>query len=355
MQSVKIIGVETANPSTKWSQQEVLESVRDNERISKKAKQFYKRFLSDEGIQTRYFGMNALDHVNEETPDEANERFARVSTEIGAEAVRKCLASFGVNPAEIDALIVTTCTGYLCPGLTSYISEAVGLNDTVYALDLAGIGCGAAIPALRSARQYLQAHENSNVMVVSVEVCSAALSWGDEIDLILSNALFADGAAACLLSNKSNAKGYEVLDIQSLLWPQYRDELRFKAKDSRLCNVINKAVPEIAAKAVKFLNQELEGGLDQRPEHYGVHPGGRRILDEVQQAMGLDDQSLQRSRDVLRDYGNMSSPSILYVLKAIAEKDKPKENEHVALYAFGAGFTAFGALLKSDGLPGGLA
>lgn len=347
--SAKLIGIETANPDSKWGQEEVFASVAENSSISLQAKVFYKRFLNDKGIQTRHFGMETLEHVNTESPDEANARFARVATELGTEAAKKCLAAYGVSADEVDALIVTTCTGYLCPGLTSYISEKVGFNESIHAVDLAGLGCGAAIPALRQGYQYLKLHANSNVLVISVEVCSAALSWGDEIDLILSNALFADGAAACLLSNKPGAQGYEFMQFDSLLWPQYRDELRFKKKDSRLCNVINRNVPDIAAEAVRSLSSRMKAKQEGQSTYYGIHPGGRRILDVIQDALGLDDALMERSRSVLRDYGNMSSPSVLYVLKAISENDKPKEGEQVSLFAFGAGFTAFGAVLKSDG------
>jgi len=352
MQKIKLVGVETCNPKPRWTQAEVLENVEKSAFISRKAKVFYKRFLSDKGIHTRHFGMEALDSVNTESPDAANQRFAQVATAIGAEAVRKCLEQTKLGREEVDALIITTCTGYLCPGLTSYVSEKLGLKDSIYALDLAGLGCGAAIPALRVGHQYLQAHPGANVIVASVEVCSAALSWGDEIDLILSNVLFSDGAAACLLSDQPNRGGYEILNFESLLWPEYREDLRFSHKDSRLRNVIKRSVPQIAGKAVKNLDDKLKRKLGSEPEHYGIHPGGRRVIDEIQDALGLEEALLEPTRAVLREYGNMSSPSILYVLKTLTEKDRPKKDAHVALFAFGAGFTAFGTVLKSDGFEG---
>lgn len=350
MQAAKVIRIETANPEARWTQDEILQSVAANGRIEPKAGIFYRKFLSDKAIQTRHLGVSTLSEVNEETPDEANLRFERVATRIGSEAVEKCLASTGLKREDVDGLIVTTCTGYLCPGLTSYISEAVGLRDDIYAVDLAGLGCGAAIPALRAADQYLKVHADSNVIVLSVEVCSAALSWGNEIDLILSNSIFADGAAACLVSNKDQHKGASLMRFESLLWPEYRDDLRFKKKDSRLCNVINKNVPEIAAEAVRFLHGKLTAGSGGSFEHYGVHPGGRRILDEVESGLQMGSDALKRSREVLYDYGNMSSPSILYVLKKILEQDAKEENQQIALFAFGAGFSAYGTVLQTEKL-----
>ena len=342
----RLIKITTANPKNRWHQQEILESVKNNPKISERAGLFYKRFLSDSGIETRYFGLNHLQYVNDESPDEANRRFAETATELGSRAARSCLESAGVLPQDLNGLIVTTCTGYLCPGLTSYIAEALGLNEDLFSLDLAGLGCGAALPALRSAEQYLKAHPDSKVLVVCVEVCSAALSWGNETDLILSNCIFSDGAAACLLSNEAGAQGLEILGYESLLWPEHRDDLRFKNKNSRLCNVINRSVPDLSAEAVKQLQDKLLRSIQKPFHYYGVHPGGRRVLDEIETTLKLEPSRLKRSREVLRHYGNMSSPSILFVLKRILEKDDLQPGETIALFSFGAGFSAYGVVLQ---------
>jgi len=163
-----------------------------------------------------------------------------VATDIGTKAVQRCLADAGIGKQEVDGLIITTCTGYLCPGLSSYVCESLGFRDNIFTSDLVGHGCGAAIPALQVADQFLKSGRGSNVLVLCVEVCSAAFFWGSDIGLILSNSIFADGAAACLLTTDSRRSGLEIRAFESLLWPQYREDLRFKQQDSRLCNVINK-------------------------------------------------------------------------------------------------------------------
>jgi len=345
MTQSKITHIETANPALKSSQKKVLANIQKKNHFSGRELVFYKRFLTDQSIQSRYFGLETLDQAYSETPDEANKRFEQVGTQLGAEAVRKVLDTSGLDKTDIDGLIVTTCTGYLCPGLTSYVSEAVGMKDDLFTLDITGTGCGAAIPALRSADQYLQTHTNKNIIVLCVEVCSAAIAWGTEIDLILSNAIFGDGAAACLMTNKEEVSGYEIENFESLLWPQFRDDLRFKQKESRLCNVISKNVPKVASEAVKTLMDKV--GNEEEPfQHYAIHPGGRRILDEIEARLSLAPEKLKHSREVLKEYGNMSSPSVLFVLKNIIAEDQPKENEPIVLFAFGAGFTAFAATAK---------
>jgi len=344
--STKIIGIETANPPLKLTQEEVWASIQYNKVLSDRENVYYKRFLGDPNIQSRYVGIPDLKDIFHETPDQSIKRFEKFGTLIGVEAVRKCLQKYEVRAQEIDALIVTTCTGYLCPGLTSYVAEKVGFNSHIEALDLVGLGCGAAIPALRTADDFLKNHPDSNVIVLCVEICTAAISWGEEIDLILSNILFGDGAAACLLSNKNSAEGVVIKDFHSILWPQYRDELRFEHKNSRLCNVIKKEVPGIAARAVKETMSKLACGNTGTIRHYAVHPGGRKILDEIEDALEFKNNELAPSREILRDYGNMSSPSVLFVLKQILEKGNVQDKEQIALFAFGAGFTAFGALVE---------
>ncbi len=341
-----MISIEHDVPQTRWSQKAIGEHLSRNPRVQGRTAQFYQRFLSDPGIENRHFSLGTLDDIYEETADQAIGRFQRTATQIGSNAVRKCLGASGLAAHQVDALIVTTCTGYLCPGLTSYIAQQTGLRPDIFSLDLTGIGCGAALPALRAGSQFLQSHPQSRALVVCVEVCSAAFSWGDEVDLILSNVIFADGAAACLLSNDGAQAGMALIDFESILWPQYRDDLRFRNREARLCNVINKSVPGIAAKAVKSLHDQLAARARAPFRHYAVHPGGRRILDVIEEALGLSPDRLLPSREVLRDYGNMSSPSILFVLKKILEQNAPQKGDLIALFSFGAGFSAFGAVIE---------
>lgn len=340
----KIVHIATANPPLKCRQEDILKNVLVHGNLTPRARTFYKRFLSDKGIETRHLGLKNLEDVYQETHQAAIDRFQKVASHLGIEAASRCLKEAHVPAQKIDGLIVTTCTGYLCPGLSSYISEKLGFRDNIFVLDLVGIGCGAAMPALNAAREFLKSSQYENVLVVSIEVSSAAISWGDETDLVLSNAIFSDGAAAALVTNRP-AKGFEFLSFESILWPQHRDDLRFKHREARLCNVINKNVPEIAAKAVKTLAAKLKKiAADYR--FYAIHPGGRRILDCIQQSLELGDDHLVYSREILKNYGNMSSPSVLFVLKNIFDHGHPKAHDKLLMFAFGAGFSAFGSVLE---------
>ncbi len=347
MKEKKMISLETANPEFSATQQEILSCIQNRPDISPSTLRKYEQFLSDDGIQTRYFGLTCLEEIFQETPDESIDRFQRIATEIGSRALEKALESAKLETHELDGLIVTTCTGYLCPGLTSYISEKAGLPNNIYALDLSGLGCGAAIPGLRAADAFLNSKPNLHVALVCVEVCSAAMYWGQEIDLILSNSIFSDGAACAILTNREEKSGLKIEGFNSLLWPEHREELRFKHKNARLCNVISPKVPSLVVSAMNQLMDLCHDANDSGEiPHVAFHPGGRKILDQLEHQIPELQGQLTASRKVLRHYGNMSSPSVLFVLKEILANGQLAEADSIFLFAFGAGFSAFGMKLR---------
>ncbi|MFZ5801532.1 MAG: type III polyketide synthase [Candidatus Omnitrophota bacterium] len=342
----KILAVETRNPPLCLTQTEAIEFARLKPGMTPEEFSWYERFLGDKGIETRYFGLPSIDLTFHENGDQAIVRFQKEATKIGAEALSKALAALDMEPHSIDALVVATCTGYLCPGLTSYIAEAAGLRADVFALDLSGIGCGAAIPALRSGIHFLAEHPGARVAVLCVEISSAAISWGKEVDLILSNSIFGDGAACVILSDDPFREGLEIREFASRLWPKYREELRFKNRDTRLMNTISPRVPILAARAVNELLEQLAPAAQSNGFLAGVHPGGRKVLDEIESRVPRLQGKLGPSREVLRRYGNMSSPSIFFVLKEILAQGLLAPGHPILLFAFGAGFSAFGVSLE---------
>ncbi len=348
------IAVETALPEMKVTQQEAWACAQGRPGTDAKTQAWYKRFLNDPGIETRHFAMERLNQVYFETPDESHARFQKAAVKLGAEALLKSLRSAGIQPQDLDALVTTTCTGYLCPGLSSYIAEAVGLRADITAVDLAGTGCGAALPALRTADQFLKNNAESFAAVLCVEICSAAIDWGQEIDLILSNAIFADGAACAVLTNHPARKGLLQKGFDSLLWPEYREHLRFKTRNSRLSNVIHPEVPKVAARAVQTLAAKITAQPDRDFHAFAVHPGGRKVLDAVEQAVPAMRGRLEASRAVLKRCGNMSSPSVLFVMRELLDTGRVMLNEKTMLFAFGAGFTAFASAVEAVQLPSSL-
>lgn len=344
LQSI-ILGVETANPPHSLTQKEVLALLTKQVKLSDRALALYQNFLLDDGIHRRYFAWDDCQVLLSESLDEKMKRFERSAVDLSVEAVQKILKKKDCRVQNIDAIFVCTCTGYLCPGLSTYVSQRLGLPENIHTLDLVGLGCTGALPALRAADDYLRRSPGSSVLVIAVEICSAATHWKEKPELILSNSIFSDGAAAVLLSNRINIPGLCIKKITSLLRPQFRDDLRFKYLDARLCNVISPKVPEIVSQALDVLYKDHS----QNKRYYAFHSGGRKVLEAIQLQLDLSDEEMRPSRQILKDYGNMSSPSVLFVLKSILN-GQLRNQDAVTCFSFGAGFLA--SMLQTEWQPG---
>ncbi|MFH1499194.1 MAG: 3-oxoacyl-[acyl-carrier-protein] synthase III C-terminal domain-containing protein, partial [Verrucomicrobiota bacterium] len=293
----------------------------------------------DSGIDKRHFATQPVERVLGAGADELNEIFRREAPLLAGRALTAALAQAGLRADELDALLICTCSGYLCPGVTSYVAEQLGLRTNAYLQDLVGLGCGAAIPTLRSAQGVLAANPGATVACVAVEICSAAFCLDDDPGVLVSACLFADGAAASIWRSEPPAEGaaLRIEGFDTLHLPAERDMIRFEQRDGRLRNLLSPAVPGLAAGAVaRLLAQEpAERG---RPGRIIAHPGGRDVLDALEAA--LPGYALDASRRVLAAYGNMSSPSVLFALEDALREGRPGPGADWWLVSFGEGFSA---------------
>jgi len=291
--------------------------------------------LGDHGIAKRHFAMPDIDRVFDRTPDELNRGFRGEAPRLAGRALTAALGQAGVRPDELDALLICTCTGYLCPGLTSYVAEDLGLRPNAILHDLVGLGCGAAIPTLRAASHLLAARPGATVACVAVEICSAAFYLDDDPGVLISACLFSDGAAATLWRSTPGPSGARAFDFDSLHLPAERDKLRFEQRGGKLRNLLDRSVPELAADAVG----RLWAGRGPRPVSRVVaHPGGRDVLEAI--APVVAPHALDASARTLRDYGNMSSPSVIFALEQALGESAPGPGGDFWLVSFGAGFSA---------------
>jgi len=278
-------------------------------------------------------------------------RFSRHAPALATQAAERALADAGLRPHEIDAVIISTCTGYLCPGLTSYVSERLGLRRDVFALDLVGQGCGAAVPNLRMAEALVASARAKHVLSVCVEVCSAAFYLDNDPGVLISACLFGDGAGAAVVARtaKPGRRRMEWKLADTTLSVADRDLLRFEQKDGMLRNILAPQVPALAAKHAALVLRDVldQTGVRQNQiTAWIMHAGGREVLAALRKKLGLLETDLSRSAAVLSEYGNVSSPFVFFVLQAaLAEKAPPG---WWWLSSFGAGFTCHGALLKVE-------
>lgn len=329
----------TAVPPTAYTQAdcwEIAQRSKVRERLKKRSLLILQTILrSDHGIARRHFALPDIERVFELTPDELNAAFRQEAPRLAGRALTAALAQAGLRADELDALLICTCTGYLCPGITSYVSEQLGVRPNAFLQDLVGLGCGAAIPTLRAASHLLAAQPEAVVACVAVEVCSAAFYLDDDPGVIISACLFSDGAAATIWRATPGPGALRAFEFNTAHLPAQRDKLRFEQREGKLRNLLDRAVPELAAGAVDRLWRERS----TRPVARVVtHTGGRDVLEAL--APVLAPHTLAASARVLRDCGNMSSPSVLFALAETLKEESPNGTGDFWLVSFGAGFSA---------------
>jgi len=351
-------GLGTATPPLYTTQAEAYEFFTSHCDLKPAEQELYRRILLDGKIKGRYLGMETKTDALETDPDRLLARFLKFGRATAVVAARRALAEAGVKPAEIAGLIVNTCTGYLCPGLSSYIAEDLGLKTSIRFLDLMGMGCGAAIPNLEAAAGMLARNREGPVLSVAVEICTATIFPSHEPELVVSNSIFGDGAAAAVLDLMPDDKPAglaRMVDFATGLFPQYREELRYRTEGGLLRNHLTKRVPVIGARTVTEVTSRLlaRHGLSRQDiGWWAVHPGGTVVLAQVARELELPAEALAYSLNVFENYGNMSSPSVLFVLRKILDDARPQSGQKGMLLSFGAGFSAFAALVEF--MPDGL-
>ena len=341
----------TAVPSPTFSQSECWEKL---DRSGARTKLNRRSMLTlhallqrDTSIQTRHFALPEIEEVINYDADRLNDYFRAAAPALAGEALTRALDQAGLTVAQLDALLVCTCTGYLCPGISSYVAQQLGLRTDAYLQDLVGLGCGAAIPTLRAADALLARDPDAVVATVAVEICSAAFYLDDDPGVLISACLFADGAAAAIWRNTPGSHALRVADFATLHLPEERDKLRFEQRGGRLRNLLHPTVPQLAGTAVQRLFQREQERAGARPiRRIVAHPGGRDVIDSLEAA--VPGFTLDASRRVLRDNGNLSSPSVLFVLAEALQERAPIADEDWWLVSFGAGFSAHSCRLRRE-------
>jgi predicted naringenin-chalcone synthase len=285
----------------------------------------------DSGIQKRHFALDSLEQAWSRGAQELNEAYEKEAPDLAVSAIQNAIAKSGHRLDEVDAVFVSSCTGYLCPGVSSHLAERLGLRADVFLQDMTGLGCGAAVPLLRAADGVLARNPDAVVVTVAVEVCSAAFYVEDDFGVLISTCLFGDGAAAAVWVGDKGE--WKVSDFSSLHIPEEREKIRFTNANGRLRNQLDRSVPDLAAATVEKLYEKRQ----REPQAWVTHGGGRDVIDALEHVLPVGELTL--ARGVMRDYGNLSSPSVLVALERFLDQENANV-EHVWMCAFGAGFSA---------------
>jgi alpha-pyrone synthase len=359
-----LLCIETANPRFAHSQQAVTDfycSTATNglADVTRKIKAVSAR----SGISQRFSVMNdfSLGHADyeffpknqalEPVPglDKRMALFKKEALALSLEAVGK-MRNFEAIRDRITHIITVTCTGLFAPGLDIELMKQLGLRNGIHRSSVNFMGCNAAMLALKQADQICRSHPGSLVLVVCTELCTLHFQKDFSDDYILSNLLFGDGCAAALVGSQpvdQMTSGYPVkIDaFQSLIVHEGVHDMAWQLSDRGFIMNLSSYVSGLLNKNIAGMLRE-NGISREQISHWAIHPGGKKILDEFCTSMTLDKAHLSCSYEVLRDYGNMSSATILFVLKELLNKKQLKANDKIFTAAFGPGLSIESAVLQ---------
>ncbi|QEG42018.1 type III polyketide synthase [Roseimaritima ulvae] len=351
-----ILGLGTALPDETISQEESLTLSRDVICEDKRQRRLISALYRKSGVETRHIVVPwqtgyAWSQLNADSGRGAGtelrmQTYATYAPPLAATASRSAIEHAGVDAASITHLVTVSCTGFVSPGVDAHLISELGLPPTTQRVNVGFMGCHAAINGLRVARGLIAADPQATVLLAAVELCSLhyRMKWDDEA--IIGNALFADGAAAVVLQQSSEQNEIaSLVDTASCYIPDSLDQMSWNVGDFGFDMKLSAEIPDSICQHLRpFMEQWLgthDLTIDQIAD-WVIHPGGPRILTAAQQTLGLADADLQHSREVLRTCGNMSSPTVLFILeKAMqAERSGPR-----VMLGFGPGLVAEVALL----------
>ncbi|MDP4116175.1 MAG: type III polyketide synthase [Bacteroidota bacterium] len=357
-----IVDIQTASPPYKVSQKKAAEELKKRMAVAPITARLIDMASSQSDIESRYL-------VIPDGNDEVKEKFYSVdgnyivpgtkqrmveyerwSKKLVIEAVEKIFANNSIKPSEISKIVTISCTGFFAPGLDYFIMEHFKIPKTAKRLNIGFMGCAASLIGLNSAMESLSSDDETvNILMVSVELCSLHLQTEPTRDNILANMIFSDGCAAALLSdNLLNAK-LKIVDAKSILFENSAEFMGWKIGNSGFEMILSSELPKIILEsAVPACMKMIEDwGLKKEDiKYWALHPGGRAILDSLKKGLNLTEDEMLASRTVLKNYGNMSSASILFVLKHIMQNGKIDKDDYICAIAFGPGLTMETALLK---------
>lgn len=350
MATPAILSCATAVPPLRFTQEETF-------RLLGYTSPRIRQIFLNSDIDYRHFWGEPKGFTPTETPDQFHARYKDGAMHLACLAARNALEAAKLEPSQMDAVMVASCTGYLCPDLSTMLIGHLDLRRDVQRGALLGHGCAGALPLLQRAHDHARAYPGRRVLAIAVEVCSASYYIDTSLETVIGNAICADGAAAVIVGDGAKTGAAppaqhgapQIIAFQSVLDPTQLDKVGFEQRGGKLRIVL---AAEIRDMAGPMIEKCLDGlltphGLKKDDIRFWIlHPGGRKVIDTAAEYLGLAEEQLHFCRHVLRNFGNMSSPTVLFVLNEVLRSEQPRPGDYGVLMALGPGFAAEGALLR---------
>lgn len=353
---IAILGIGTSVPEYRLDQgetaQRMAEALSDHPNSARWARRLFKHC----GVETRYTcEPNLLESPencryvsrpsNPLVPSTAErmETYKRESVPLGLQAARKALLDGQVDSSEVTHLITVSCTGQFLPGMDAALVQQLGLSPTVNRIPLNFLGCAAGLKAVCLARDLLINNPSAKVLIVSVELCTLHIQPSSQREALFGASFFGDGASACIIGCPAGPEQtgiFQLGNVHSVLLSDGAEEMVWEVGNYGFDLYLSTNIPKLIGRFVPEQIERLMNG-SEKPELWAIHPGGKGIIDTLAEVFGLTDEQTRPSRTVLRNYGNMSSATILFVLQAMREQlegCRAGRTTGIAL-AFGPGLT----------------
>ena len=348
--SVKIKAVAKQLPPYTRNTQEIMPYVEmwlsgQEDRFRRKALKIFR----NAGVDRRYSIIDGDDMFARMSFEERNDIYAEKTIELAEQSLGKALEKANWNAHDIDFLITVSCTGIMIPSVDAFLINNLKMRQDVVRLPVTEMGCAAGVSGIIYAKNFLKANPGKRAAVIAVESPMATFQVDDfSMVNIVSAAIFGDGAACVLLSSHENDEGPEILGEEMYHFFDAEEMMGFKLKNTGLHMVLDQSVPEkISAHFPKIVHPFLEkhNTKIEEVDHLIFHPGGKKIVQTVEDLFGSLGKNINDTKEVLRLYGNMSSATILYVLERFMDMKIPTGDKGLML-SFGPGFSAQRVLLQ---------
>lgn len=307
----------------------------------------------DDGSDNDFFVRRPDGSIQQPTTARRNAIYTEASKPLAVELARRAITnSPGIEAQDITHVVTVSCTGFCNPGPDYHVIVDLGLSPATQRYHLGFMGCYAAFPGLHMAQQFCEADPEAVVLVLCLELCSLHLQLNGDVDSLLANSLFSDGAAAAVVSARPLSPGqtaYRLGNFNSTLIPSGAQDMAWSIGDLGFDIALSSYVPKIIGANIKDAISpllEMAKLTHDDIDTWAVHPGGKAIVDKVADSLDLTAEQVAPSRDVLKKFGNMSSATILFVLEETLRRQQGTVGHQVCAMAFGPGLTVEMALLE---------
>ena len=278
-----------------------------------------------------------------------NALYIEAAEQLFVEAARAAIGKAGLTPRDVDGVVTVSTTGIATPSLEARVASRLGLRENIRRVPVFGLGCAGGVNGLSLAARLAAADPGSMWLFVTVETCSISIRLdSDDPAAVVATALFGDGAAAAIVTSGQHSLAH-ITGSAEKLWPETLRIMGWDVEDPGLSVVFDRAIPPFIdaelAEAVDGMCGEL-GTSREEIDRFCCHPGGVKVIDAIESALRLNQGELNLEREVLRDHGNMSAPTVLFVLQRLLAQGPP---DKVMMTAFGPGFTCAGLMLEAPG------